>query len=300
MRHVQPAAGASDRAPTTSRGVIFVNPASGPEDDTAARLDEHFPDVEVAEVEGGRLTDAVRSAIAAGAGFVGMAGGDGSIRCAAALLADTDVVLLPIPAGTKNHFAKAVGLATYEAAADALRERSTCRVDVGEVNGECFVNNASIGIYPRIVRTRRPLESRLPKQLATMVATWPQIRDLTRVPIGIDDGPLVPAWMVFVGNGEYGTNVFQAVERNRLDEGVLDLRICHADAPLSRLRAAGALLAGRIDRSPMVTRRTAAAFSLASTGRVDVAVDGEVIQMESPLQLRSRPRALRVFCAPEC
>lgn len=280
----------------TGSGVIFVNPASGPDDDTAERLHEHFAGIDVEEVAGDDLADAIRSAVSGGAGFVGMAGGDGSIRCAAGLVAGTDTTLLPIPAGTKNHFAKAVGLPTFEDAAAALAEGRVHRVDLGEINGEVFVNNASIGVYPLIVRTRRPMEDRFPKQVATMLAAWPQVRALTRVPVALDGGEATSAWMVFVGNGCYGTNVFQAAERERLDEGSLDLRICHADAVLSRLRAVGALLAGRIDRSPMVTRHTGRAFTVESTGTVDVAVDGEVIRMESPLELRSRPGALAVFC----
>lgn len=292
-------AGASKRQPTRSGGVIFVNPASGPGDDTADRLAEHFPDAVIAEVAGDDLTEAIAGALDDGAAFIGMAGGDGSIRCAAGLVAGTDAALLPIPAGTKNHFAKAVGLPTFEAATEALAANRTCRVDLGEINGEVFVNNASIGVYPQIVRNRRSLEDRLPKQLATMIAAWPQVRELTRVPIAVGDDEPGPAWMVFVGNGCYGTNVFQAADRERLDEGQLDLRICHADARLSRLRAAGALLAGRLDRSPMVTRHTGDRFTLSSTGRVDVAVDGEVLRMESPLELRSRPGELTVFCGAD-
>lgn len=280
----------------TRSGVIFVNPASGPDDDTADQLAEHFPHVEVAEVAGGELTDAVKAAADGGAPFVGMAGGDGSIRCAAGIVAGTATALLPIPAGTKNHFAKAVGLPTYEDAAAALTAGRTCLVDLGEVNGECFVNNASIGIYPLIVRHRRRWEGHLPKQLATMVAALPQVRRLTRVPVAVDGEEAGAAWMVFVGNGEYGTSVFQATDRERLDEGTLDLRICHADARLSRVRAIGALLAGRIDRSTMVTRATTSQFTIETTGTVDVAVDGEVIRMTSPLEFRSQPGALTVFC----
>lgn len=280
----------------TRSGVIFVNPASGPDDDTADQLAQHFPEVEVAEIDGGGLTDAIADAVRHRAPFVGMAGGDGSIRCAAGVVAGTDTVLLPVPAGTKNHFAKALGLPTFEAAAEALAAGRTCAVDLGEVNGECFVNNASIGVYPLIVRTRRRMESRLPKQVATMLAALPQVRHLTRVPVAIEGERAGAAWMVFVGNGEYGTNVFQATDRERLDEGTLDLRICHADARFSRLRAVGALLAGRIDRSTMVTRATTSDFTMETTGAVDVAVDGEVMRLTSPLEFRSRPGALRVFC----
>lgn len=276
-------------------GVIFVNPSSGPDEDIAERLAEHFEGQELRSVEGADVEAAVRDAVAAGADFVGMAGGDGSIRTAAAALAGGTVPLLPVPGGTKNHFAKAMGLPTFEAAGRAAEAGRVVQVDLGSVNGECFVNNASIGVYPLIVRARRPMERHLPKQLATVVASWHQIRDLTRIPIGVDGGATTPAWMVFVGNGCYGTNVFQAAERETLDQAVLDLRICHADARMSRLRAAGALLAGRIDTSTMVTRRTAPAFELETTKAVDVALDGEVLRMESPLRFETRPSALYVL-----
>lgn len=283
--------------PVVTGGVIFVNPASGPADDTATLLAQHFTGADIREVEGADLVEQVAAA-AAGASFVGVAGGDGTIRCAAGALAGGPVPLLPIPAGTRNHFAKAVGLATFDDAAAAAARRSTRTVDLGMVNGEAFVNNASIGVYPLIVRTRKPIEARLPKWLATLVATWRQARTLHRVPVTVDGGPMTPAWMVFVGNGCYGTNVFQATERADLAQGSLDVRICHADGRLSRLRAVGALLFGRLDRSPMVTRRTAESVVIDTTAAVDVALDGEVLRLRSPLHFQTQPGALTVYCAP--
>lgn len=278
-------------------GVILLNLASGSDDDVASRLREQFPTQDIHEVDPGDIAAAAASARDAGAAFVGVAGGDGTMRGAAAALCNGHTPLLPIPVGTRNHFARALGIATLEDAAAALETAPVATIDTGWVDGECFVNNASIGVYPRIVRTRRAFEGRFPKRLATLIAAWPQVRSLTRVPVRFgNEGAPGAAWMIFVGNGRYGTNVFQAAERERLAEGVLDLRICHADAPLSRLRAAGALLAGRIDKSPMVTRTTSSAFTLECTGTVDVALDGEVIRMESPLRFESRPATLPVYC----
>ena len=282
---------------TLGRGIILVNPASGPDDDTASELGEVFSDHEVREVDPAEIGAVAQQARADGAAFVGVAGGDGTMRGAATALCGGQTPLLPIPGGTRNHFSRALGIATVDAAAAALEGASVTGVDIGSVNGEVFVNNASIGVYPRIVRTRRTLEHRFPKRVATMVAAWPQIRSLSRLPVRLEGAAdVAAAWMVFVGNGRYGTNVFQAAEREDLTEGVLDLRICHADAPLSRLRAAGALLAGRIDRSPMVSRSIAPRFVLECTGTVDLALDGEVMRMESPLRFEARPAALPVIC----
>lgn len=280
-------------------GVIFVNPASGPDDDTAHAVRDLFPDAEVREISGDELPDQAARAARSEADFVGMAGGDGSIRCVASALVGTAIPLLAIPGGTKNHFARALGLPTYADAAQAVNAGTLCQVDLGEVNGQHFVNNASIGVYPKLVRHRERLESRLPKRLATMVAAWPQARHLHRVAITIDGTQDEQAWMVFVGNGQYGTSAFQATERAALDEGVLDLRVCRADVPWARARAVVALLTGRLDTSPIVTRDTARSFQVATVGAIDVALDGEVMTLTSPLCFRSLPRALTVFCGPD-
>ena len=64
-----------------------------------------------------------------------------------------------LPAGTLNHFARDLGMpaalpAAAAALAAALAAGRVRAVDVGEVNGRVFVNNSSIGLYPRIVARR--------------------------------------------------------------------------------------------------------------------------------------------------
>ena len=60
-----------------------------------------------------------------------------------------------VPAGTRNHFALDLGLDRDDVvgALEAFGEGVERRVDLAEVNGRVFVNNASLGLYAKIVQT---------------------------------------------------------------------------------------------------------------------------------------------------
>jgi len=232
--------------------------------------------------------------------FIGVAGGDGTVRCAAETItrSGTGLPLLVVPAGTRNHFAGDVGIDSVEAAVAAANDGMVRSVDLGCVNGAMFVNNSSIGTYPNLVATREEHERRLPKRLATVVAAWHQLRTGRRLAVEID-GVSRRVWAVFVGNNCYGETVRDLTGRERLDEGMLDLRLARADAKLSRLRIAAAVLFGRVARSPLIERRKAPSIVIDVGGSVEVALDGEVTTISSPLEYRSCAAALSVLVPPE-
>ena len=286
-----------------SGGVILVNPHSGPDETSPDEVAALFPGSTVRELDGHEVRRQVEDAIEAVAtpAFLAVAGGDGTIRCAAGVVAGTELALLPIPAGTRNHFAKEVGIATLEEAAAAGAGGVVTLIDVGEVNGEAFVNNANIGAYPRIVKERddHVHARRLSKQTATIVAAWSQLRQLHKFNVTVDGGTTYRAWMVFVGNGRYGTSLFDVAERECLDDGLLDVRILRADGRLARLRVVARMLFGRAERSPMAEFDAVQSIELAiDRPRVDVALDGEIVPMTSPLRFRCRAKALRVLVPP--
>jgi undecaprenyl-diphosphatase len=285
--------------PPMSAGAVFVNPRSGRGDLDAAALEPHFPGAAVSERAAEGLAGAVRAAVDAGVSFVGIAGGDGSMRCAAAVLAGTGVPLLAVPAGTRNHFSREVGIETVEDAARAAVAGSVTVVDVGDVNGRCFVNNAGIGFYAALVRERTRHERRLPRAAADLAAAWAQARHGHRFPVRID-GRRHRAWVVFVGNGCYGDTITDLGVRRALDEGTLDVRVLRADAPFARTRAVAALVLGRLGRSPLLVQQLSETVEVDVPGRtaVDVALDGEVVRVPTPLQFRVVPRALTVLVPP--
>lgn len=93
------------------------------------------------------------------------AGGDGTISSVAAALAGGDIPLGVLPRGTLNHFARDLGIPfDLRAAARVIAARQVRRIDIGEVNGRVFINNASIGIYPAMVQDRDEQRMRWKRQ----------------------------------------------------------------------------------------------------------------------------------------
>ena len=91
-------------------GVVFVNPHSGPERNEDDDIASHFPGHAVVDCEVDDLPGHIEQAVADEVDFVAVAGGDGTIRSAVQVLACTGVPLLPVPAGTRNHFARELGI----------------------------------------------------------------------------------------------------------------------------------------------------------------------------------------------
>jgi diacylglycerol kinase family enzyme len=277
---------------------VLVNPGSGPDPTEDFDVVPHFPGHDVVECDPDELTGRIRRAVEDGLPFVAVAGGDGTIRAAAQILAGTDVPLLPIPAGTRNHFAREVGIETLEDAGRAATEGVPQKIDLGEVNGQRFVNNSSIGIYPRIVVTRETNERRWPKGVATVAAAWEQLRHGRRFRATVD-GRTYRAWMVFVGNGRYGRGLLRLNSREALDDNVLDFRLARADSPLARARVVAALVSGGLDRSPLLVQRETRHIEIDLDRKsVDVALDGEVQTLKPPLRYVSLPGALTVLVPP--
>lgn len=274
--------------------MVLVNPDSGPRADPAAQVREHFAGHDVVECGGGVLERLAGEAVAGGPRFVATAGGDGSIRCVASLLAGTGIPLLPVPTGTRNHFSRELGIETVADAAAALRGVRR-DVDLAEVNGERFVNNASLGFYAALVGERDAHERRLPSAAANVTAAWAQARQGHRFRTTVG-GRAYRAWLVFVGNGCYGDGLTDLMNRQVLDGGLLDVRVLRADAVLARTRTVASLLLGRLGASPLLASSRVPEVEVALAGAdVAVAVDGEVVRLAPPLRFRSLPGALTVL-----
>src|SRR4051812_44354533 len=124
-------------------------------DAVRAALGEAGVAVEVEALEGRRLTGRASELAGAGAPMVVAAGGDGTVNAVAAALIGRRTAMGVLPLGTLNHFAKDLGLPLdLPAAAAVIARGRVSQVDVGAVNGRCFINNSSIGLYPTLVEDR--------------------------------------------------------------------------------------------------------------------------------------------------
>lgn len=280
-------------------GLVLVNPRSGRDDTSADALRRLFPGADVVEAEPGEIDERVTQAADSGVEWVGVAGGDGTIRSAAEVLAGGELPLLAIPAGTLNHFARSLDIEDLDAAAAAAAGGIVERIDVGDVNGHTFVNNSSVGLYAQLVLGREQRTAgRLPKRLADVAAAWEQLTRGHRVGISVE-GEHFRAWMVFVGNGRYGQRLRDLGSRDDLDEHVLDTRIVRGDRRFARLRVVGSLLIGGLDRSQLIECQDRREITIElNRSSVEVALDGEVISLQPPLRFRSLAAALPVLVPP--
>jgi diacylglycerol kinase family enzyme len=229
-------------------------------------------------------------------------GGDGSLRTVASLLADTHVPLGVLPLGTLNHFAKDLGIPLkVEDAAAAIARGHTRVVDLAEVNGETFINNSSIGIYPYMVidRERRRAGHKLAKWMAMVPAFFRMLRHFPRRRLRISAEGFARPYRtpcLFVGNNEYRMELFTFGRRRHLDTGELWFYVVKPRSPFEFFLMVRRLCFGHMDQArDLDTFELKEAEISAKTSRLPVALDGEVRIMHTPLRYRSRPRALRVI-----
>lgn len=263
--------------------VVVANPGAGGgnADEVRRLVGEMLPAAKVREVGEDEDLLAVLAEAAAEGRVLGMAGGDGSINAAARAALDADVPLLVIPAGTLNHFAHEVGVDSIAEALEAVREGAGALVDFAAAehddgSREIFLNNASIGAYPEMVAAREQLEGRLGKWPAMFVALARILRSSDPVEVDVD-GAHRRLWLLFAGNCVYSPPGFAPSWRDRLDDGLLDLRLIDATRPYSRSRLIVAVLTGRLAKTPVFEARTAESVRVRSRGDgVRLARDGEV------------------------
>jgi diacylglycerol kinase family enzyme len=248
------------------------------------------------------LAEAMQRRLQQGARIVAVGGGDGTISTAAGVLAGKDVVLLPLPLGTRNHFAQRYGLASLAAAALALRQGTVTLVPLGAVNGHHFLNNASCGFYARMVqrrdRLRRWLGSWPASFVSALLLLWQ--RPLLELQIAAGGSQLerrvVALW---VGIGRHSLRLPEPGDADK--EGAL-LEVV-MPRPLSRLallrmalRVWQRLRGQGKPIDPQLETLRAHAFTLHSRGGLDVALDGELHQWAGPLHFRYQADGLRVLC----
>lgn len=231
-------------------------------------------------------------------------GGDGTVAAVAARLVDGESALGVLPLGTLNHFAKDLGLPLQlERAAQAIARGDTQRIDVGEVDGRCFLNNSSLGLYPRIVLAREHAQERLHlgKWPALARASWQALRHPRALTVALEvDGERLQRRtpFLFVGNNRYVLAGMEAGTRPALDGGVLSLHVLRPQTPLGFVWMALRTLCGLRTRERDFERFLARELQVQTDGdSLEVACDGEVATMPLPLRYRVRARALRVVVA---
>jgi diacylglycerol kinase family enzyme len=265
---------------------LFVNPKSGGGKAARARLAERagVKGVEIVALSPGQdLAALARDAVAGGVDALGMAGGDGSLAIVAATAAAHGLPFVCVPAGTRNHFARDVGVDPRDliGALDAFADGFERLIDIAEVNGRSFLNNVSLGTYGDAVRKPAYRDAKLRTLLEVVKEVSGPGGESPTLRLDDDMGRRHDRLAVLlVSNNPYTLHRPRVRgARPRLDRGQLGIIVLEAPG----------------DRLPPPGRAwTAPRLEVDAPALVHAGMDGEAVDLSPPLHFAIRPAALRV------
>jgi diacylglycerol kinase family enzyme len=229
-----------------------------------------------------------------------MAGGDGSLGPVAEVALERDLPFVAVPFGTRNHFARDLGLDRDDPLA-ALRAFGghEQRVDAALVNGRVFLNNVSLGVYASFVHDpARKTRNRLQAFLRMAPAALGRSRRPLALSFAVDGRREERlALVALVANNDYTmTSMAELGERTRLDEGLLHAYVIEAVDRRILVAMLALAVAGKAEEAEGWVEWASGGFRVeARRPRVHAALDGEPVVLEPPLDFEIRPRALRVL-----
>jgi diacylglycerol kinase family enzyme len=288
-----------------TRPVLLMNPKSG-----GGKV-ERFHLVEEAKrrgiepivlTPGDDLLRLAQQAVDRGADVLGMAGGDGSQALVAGVAAHRGVGFVCVPAGTRNHLAMDLGLDRDDVvgALEAFGAAVERRIDLGLVDGRVFVNNATMGLYAKIVQSPAYRDRKagtaldmLPGMLGPHAAPF----DLRFT--GPDGTEHESVHLILVSNNRYELGHPEGFgSRRRIDAGTLGIAAARFQSPSEATRFARMQASARPRRPGGWVEWTGTSFEVRSGQPVEVGIDGEALLLDPPIRFRIVPGALRVRIPP--
>jgi YegS/Rv2252/BmrU family lipid kinase len=241
----------------------------------------------------------VSEAIDSGADVIVAGGGDGTVSSVVNLIAEKSVVLGVLPLGSLNHLAKDLNIPLdLDEAVDVICEGKTMAMDLGEVNGRFFVNNVSIGAYPKALYIRDQWRQYIGKWPAMAAAFLVMLVSFSWFPIRLEsDGKtkrrLVP--LLLVGNNAYSTTWPDLGSRPVLDSGHLWVLILKKVRVLRRFWVMFLALLGKLEHvEEAEIIETPELVVRSYRRRIAAGIDGERVKLTTPVTVKSHHKALQV------
>lgn len=288
---------------------VIVNAGSGSVlgDETAQSLRERFIafgiKAEVYLARGGKeIVQLAREAAEGEAELIVAGGGDGTISTVAIEASSSGKTLGILPLGTLNNFSKDLGIPqNLNAAVRTIAQGEVREVDLAECNGRIFINNSSIGLYPKMVVRREQQQQKLGRG-KWAAAFWASLRlfrisPFLKVDIELDGKVFQRKTpFVFVGNNEYEMDMYNIGRRPSLEEGKLSLYFLHREGRWGLIVLLWKTVSGRLKQwKDFEAVATEHVTIKARQSRLRVAFDGETSLVSPPLEYRIRPKALKVI-----
>ncbi|HUQ99460.1 MAG TPA: diacylglycerol kinase family protein [Gemmatimonadaceae bacterium] len=257
---------------------------------------------ELDEVQPKDMERSLRNAIDGGAKRILVAGGDGTIATAASLVAKTKTELAILPGGTLNHFAKDHGIPTdLEDAAKVAGTGKVVGADIGYVGDTVFLNTSSIGAYVTFVRVRERFEKHFGYKIASFLAAFRMFSEIRTFGLTLEVEGVKKTYrtsLVFIGVGERELKMPTLGSRVPNGKRGLHVMVLHGRRPARLFAVALAGIArGTKEASKLPDFESFMVDSCRidlSRGHATIAVDGELKQLDTPLEYRIERDALRL------
>ncbi len=258
-----------------------------------------------------QISEIARQAVAqacADDGIVVAAGGDGTLNAVAQAVLGSGRPFGVIPQGTFNYFGRANGIPQdTEAAARALLRATPQPVQVGRVNGQVFLVNASLGLYPQLLEDREAYKQQLGRSrfVALISGLATLLRERRQLRLDIETGGRTYSLRtptLFVGNNRLQ---FERIGLDQpaeaLDHGKLAGVVVK---PIGTLAMLGLALRGALGRLGDAEHlQSFAVRRLTVRPRdhrlVKLAADGEIHWLRSPLVFEPSPEPLLLMMPAE-
>jgi diacylglycerol kinase family enzyme len=239
-------------------------------------------------------------------GILVAAGGDGTINAVARQAVAHGCPFGALPQGTFNYFGRTHGIPEDLAqAVHALLTAQERPVQIGSVNGRIFLVNASIGLYPKLLEEREQDKRHFGR--SRVVAAFSALKTILlphrrlRLALESDERTLrLRTSTLFVGNNRLQ---MEQVGLTAVTPDVADgMLAAVAPRPVGRLgmlalmlRGALGKLAGTDDVTAFGFRRMTVRTPFYGRRRVKAAVDGEVLELTTPLHFEALEGRLRLL-----
>ena len=230
-------------------------------------------------------------------------GGDGTINTVAQAAYAESCPMGVLPQGTFNYFARTHGIPIDTAGAmQTILSATPVPVQVGLINDQVFLVNASVGLYPELLQDREAYKARFGRSrlvafaaaLVTLLARHRQLYLRIERSTGVRE---VKTPTLFVGNNRLQLEQVGLAEAQALDEGCIAAVMLRPIGSLAMLAllfrgAFGSLGEADTVESFKFHRMIVTPRPTRHGHKVKVAFDGELSHMRAPLDFRVAPKPL--------
>ena len=235
-------------------------------------------------------------------GVIVAAGGDGTLNAVAAKLMHQNIPMGILPLGTFNYVARVLDIPLDLVEAAKVIATGTPRDShVAKINQHIYLNNASLGLYPLFIKKREQYNQKFGRLLLNAYTSGLDvlIRDRQQLKLEVEvDGQVYPVKtpLVFFGNNQLQLKELNLqIAKDAAEGHVAGIVVAKSDK-LSLFKMLFQLMRGNLENTPDVYSFAAENVKIRSKKKqLTVAVDGELFEIETPLDITVAKNALKIM-----